>query len=65
MTSESLNQGATLQPVRRAVGRPSTGFAGTLRAIYIIWYRDLLRFWRDRARIVVRARSVGAAVHVL
>jgi ABC-2 type transport system permease protein len=23
-----------------------------LRAVYIIWYRDLLRFWRDRARIV-------------
>ena len=52
MTSESLNQEATLQPVRRAAGRPSTGLAGTLRAVYIIWYRDLLRFWRDRARIV-------------
>lgn len=24
----------------------------TLRAIYIIWYRDMLRFWRDRARLV-------------
>jgi ABC-2 type transport system permease protein len=24
----------------------------TLRAIYVIWYRDLLRFWRDRARLV-------------
>jgi len=23
-----------------------------LRAIYIIWYRDILRFWRDRARLV-------------
>lgn len=23
-----------------------------LRAVYIIWYRDLLRFWRDRARLV-------------
>ena len=23
----------------------------TLRAIYIIWYRDVLRFWRDRARL--------------
>ena len=23
-----------------------------LRAVYIIWYRDLLRFWRDKARIV-------------
>jgi ABC-2 type transport system permease protein len=25
----------------------------TLRAIYIIWYRDVLRFWRDRARLAV------------
>jgi ABC-2 type transport system permease protein len=24
----------------------------TLRAIYIIWYRDVIRYWRDRARIV-------------
>lgn len=23
-----------------------------LRVIYIIWYRDLLRFWRDRARLI-------------
>lgn len=23
-----------------------------LRAIYIIWYRDLLRFWRDKARLI-------------
>src|SRR3989475_9407270 len=24
----------------------------SLRAIYIIWYRDLLRYWRDRWRLV-------------
>lgn len=24
----------------------------TLRAIQVIWYRDLVRFWRDRARLV-------------
>jgi ABC-2 type transport system permease protein len=24
----------------------------SLRAIYIIWYRDILRFWRDRWRLV-------------
>src|SRR5437588_9867576 len=23
-----------------------------LRGIYIIWYRDVVRFWRDRARVV-------------
>ena len=27
-------------------------FSATLRAIYIIWYRDVLRFWRDRSRLV-------------
>jgi len=24
----------------------------TLRAIYIIWYRDVLRYWRDRMRLI-------------
>jgi len=24
----------------------------TLRSVYIIWYREILRWWRDRARIV-------------
>jgi ABC-2 type transport system permease protein len=27
-------------------------FRADLRGIYIIWYRDVLRFWRDRARVV-------------
>jgi ABC-2 type transport system permease protein len=26
--------------------------AATLRAIYIIWYRDVIRYWRDRLRLV-------------
>ena len=26
--------------------------AASLRAIYIIWYRDVLRYWRDRWRLV-------------
>jgi ABC-2 type transport system permease protein len=26
--------------------------AASLRAVYIIWYRDILRFWRDRMRVV-------------
>src|SRR5437660_11849885 len=25
----------------------------SLRAIYIIWYRDVIRYWRDRWRVVV------------
>ena len=24
----------------------------TLRAIYTIWYRDILRFWREKIRLV-------------
>jgi len=26
--------------------------AASLRAVYIIWYRDILRYWRDRWRLV-------------
>ena len=31
---------------------PADTRMATLRAIYIIWYRDILRFWRDRWRLV-------------
>src|SRR5258708_1447656 len=31
---------------------PADTRMATLRAIYIIWYRDLLRYWRDRWRLV-------------
>jgi ABC-2 type transport system permease protein len=31
--------------------RPRATLWPTLRAIYIIWYRDILRFWRDRTRL--------------
>jgi ABC-2 type transport system permease protein len=41
-------------------GQPTTsrrvghgGLGGTLRGIYIVWYRDLLRYWRDRVRAIV------------
>jgi ABC-2 type transport system permease protein len=33
-------------------GRPRGTIWPTLRAIYIIWYRDVLRYWRDRTRLV-------------
>jgi ABC-2 type transport system permease protein len=34
-------------------GRESVNSRGaSLRAVYIIWYRDLLRYWRDRWRLV-------------
>ena len=47
-------QTATPQPARAVQPAPTavdTRLA-SLRAIYIIWYRDLLRYWRDRWRLV-------------
>jgi ABC-2 type transport system permease protein len=43
----------TTATTARAARRTSSGFVNTLRGIYIVWYRDLLRWWRDRIRIVV------------
>src|SRR5258706_10049534 len=31
---------------------PADTRMASLRAIYIIWYRDVLRYWRDRWRLV-------------
>jgi ABC-2 type transport system permease protein len=47
----------TTDPGALAAARTTTrgnrsGMGATLRAIYIVWYRDVLRFWRDRARIL-------------
>src|SRR5438270_11415473 len=39
----------TLAPAKPA---PVDTRMATLRAIYIIWYRDILRYWRDRWRLV-------------
>ncbi len=36
----------------RPAGGPRTALAGNARGVYVIWYRDVLRFWRDRARLV-------------
>lgn len=36
-----------------AVGTPAVDTRGaTLRAVYIIWYRDVLRYYRDRGRLI-------------
>jgi ABC-2 type transport system permease protein len=47
---------ATVQPAGAAQLTPTTMPAdirmASLRAIYIIWYRDILRYWRDRWRLV-------------
>src|SRR5436853_1665056 len=37
-------------PLRSAPRR--SPIVADLRGIYIIWYRDLLRWWRDRQRIL-------------
>jgi ABC-2 type transport system permease protein len=42
---------AAVQSQPASVRRIDTRRA-TLRAIYIIWYRDVLRYWRDRLRLI-------------
>ena len=39
-------------PATSAAPAPVDTRAASLRAVYIIWYRDLLRYWRDRWRLV-------------
>ncbi|MDP9250981.1 MAG: ABC transporter permease [Chloroflexota bacterium] len=48
-TPNGVLAGAPAVTARR---RPSGTLWPTLRAIYIIWYRDVLRFWRDRTRLL-------------
>jgi ABC-2 type transport system permease protein len=48
----STSDGAIAQAPGVARPRRRGTLWPTLRAIYIIWYRDLLRFWRDRMRVV-------------
>src|SRR5947199_3667837 len=47
MTAETA-----IGPVAAAQPAPVDTRAASLRAIYIIWYRDILRYWRDRWRLV-------------
>lgn len=47
-----LAGGAPLSVRTHGASRAGSRLGPTLRAIYIIWYRDMLRFWRDRARLV-------------
>lgn len=47
-------EGTILADARPAPShRRTAGFGNTLRGIYIVWYRDLLRYWRDRVRAIV------------
>jgi len=44
---------ATLSPAATTnIPGRQAGMRANLRAIYVIWYRDVLRFWRDKARII-------------
>jgi ABC-2 type transport system permease protein len=36
----------------QSITRRRSGLVADLRGVYIIWYRDLLRWWRDRQRIL-------------
>src|SRR5712691_11606830 len=49
MSAPAVSRGAA--PATAAVQPIDTRLA-SLRAIYIIWYRDILRYWRDRWRLV-------------
>lgn len=50
-----MSSEVAVKPPRASAGvqdaRADTRMA-SLRAIYIIWYRDILRYWRDRWRLV-------------
>jgi ABC-2 type transport system permease protein len=43
---------ASTQVVATSALAPIDTRVASLRAIYIIWYRDILRYWRDRWRLV-------------
>ena len=51
MTLESTSPAARLAQRDGHIAPADTRVA-SLRAIYIIWYRDILRYWRDRWRLV-------------
>jgi ABC-2 type transport system permease protein len=48
----STPNGVMVRTAAEERGRPRSTVWPTLRAIYIIWYRDVLRYWRDRARLL-------------
>jgi ABC-2 type transport system permease protein len=52
----AMRQAAPLAATSAPEPQTSTGgsvWAATLRAVYIIWYRDVIRYTRDRLRLVV------------
>jgi ABC-2 type transport system permease protein len=54
--SEAAGTPAAVAPATApepALPRPAHARVSTLQAIYAIWYRDVLRYWRDRVRLMV------------
>jgi ABC-2 type transport system permease protein len=49
-TTETRPAAASAAPVRVAI--PPGGWRADLRGIKVVWQRELIRFWRDRLRIV-------------
>lgn len=50
MTAQHSTSATAVRPATHA--RPGSPLRSALRGVYIIWYRDLLRWWRDRQRIL-------------
>ncbi len=50
-TAETRARAEAARPATRLAVPRRSHLATTLRGIYIVWYRDLVRFWRDRARL--------------
>src|SRR5216684_5632757 len=48
----SLTAASSGAPAASSAAGPADTRMASLRAIYIIWYRDILRYWRDRWRLV-------------
>ncbi len=47
-----MSAGASTLRVGAPTARPRSRLAANARGIYVIWYRDVLRWWRDRQRIL-------------
>jgi ABC-2 type transport system permease protein len=53
MAIETIGASETAPPATTAARPPSGVRVPLAQAVYIIWYRDVIRFWRDRVRLVM------------